>query len=77
MGVVVDVAIIWIAYNIRAAWREARKRCFCSHEVRHHVSAWDWDSDYGDPQHVGPDYKKPGTCRKCKCIQYHEFVRAA
>ena len=67
MAAVVSVAVLYVAFYARARWRMDRIKCRCSHAKNRHVSAWDWDSDYGDPQHVGPNYVKPGICRDCRC----------
>lgn len=69
-GILVDIAVLWVAMNVRAIWRADRYPCLCGHRKNEHVSAFDWDSDYGDPQHRQPDYKKPGICRECVCRFY-------
>ena len=50
----------------------ASPACICKHSRKQHVSPWDWDSDFGDPEHVSPDYKKPYTCRLCLCRRFIE-----
>ena len=73
MGIVVDVAILWIALHARSIIRNNRQACgYCKHSRSRHVSAFDWDSNYGDPQQVGPNYRKPGTCRECGCHSFRE-----
>lgn len=48
--------------------------CVCGCQHKHHVSAFDWDSDYGDPEHARPDYRKPGSCRRCLCRSYRPLA---
>lgn len=73
MAFVVTIAVGWVFLHARSVWRLDRLKCVCTHIRMHHVSALDWDSDYGDPQHTGMNYRKPGTCRLCKC---RAFIRA-
>lgn len=61
---------ICVIESLRRDFEKQRRLCICGHRSRVHVSAWDWDSDYGDPQHRGPNYVKPGTCRNCRCRRF-------
>lgn len=74
--VMFGVAALWIFHFVRADFRAARSACICQHIQKRHVSALDWDSDYGDPGHTGTSYKKPGLCRDCRCQYFIADYRA-
>lgn len=67
----IGIAAVWIFESVRADQARQGRRCACSHRLKEHVSAWDWDSDFGDPEHASPDYMTPGRCRRCVCRSYH------
>ena len=69
--VLLAITAIWIFESVRAYQARRGRLCGCTHRLKEHVSAWDWDSDFGDPAHVGPNYLKPGTCRRCPCRAFH------
>lgn len=74
------ITAILIFNVVRADWRAERIACICHHIKKRHVSALDWDSDYGNPSHTNVpgtvDYVKPGTCRECRCQYYIADYRA-
>ena len=67
----IGIAAVFIFEALRRDEHRYGQRCSCSHRLKEHVSAWDWDSDFGDPRGIGPDYRKPGTCRRCICRSFH------
>jgi hypothetical protein len=67
--VVAGIVIVFVAHGSGLLDKPAPP-CICKHKRKQHVSAMDWDSNYGDPQHVGPNYRAPGTCRACACRAY-------
>jgi hypothetical protein len=65
------IVVLWVFYFVRADWRAERQPCICRHARKLHVSALDWDSDYGNPGRMGgvaATYRKPGTCRDQHCL---------
>ena len=71
MALVTCLALGFVAVRGYAVWVSDHQACVCKHRRNQHVSSWDWDSDYGDPMHVGGKYRKPGTCRQCRCRSFY------
>jgi hypothetical protein len=61
----ITFALAWVGYYALGVYQQGHIKCICGHIKGRHVTALDWDSNYGDPEHVGADYKAPGTCRDC------------
>lgn len=68
------VAFLFVAFYAKAYWERDRTPCLCHHRFDRHVRFRDYDSDAFDPQHVGPDYRKPGTCRDCRCRSFIQEI---
>jgi hypothetical protein len=73
-----DMAVLLLAVTSILIWwavtadrRDRNWPCHtCGHRRADHVSSRDWDSDFGDPEHLGPHYMMPGLCRRCKCLWF-------
>jgi hypothetical protein len=61
------VAALAVFWCVRADQRDGNRPCVCGDPFKVHAHFRDWDSDWGDPEHRGPNYIKPGKCRKCLC----------
>jgi hypothetical protein len=75
-GIFLSIVVVFVFFSVRADYRATHAKCLCHHEKHQHVSWRDWDSDYGDPGHVGANYRIPGTCRACRCRAFIPDYRA-